>query len=338
MRVLICDDAEVLRRELRIGLEAAGFQVVGEAADGIEAEQIADQLRPDAFVIDLSMPRRDGLELLPLLRDRFPAARIVVFSGFESGRMGSAALRLGADVYLEKGCAFAALVEALSGPAHARTNGHSHIGERPHGVLDALTDVHERELNRISGRLHDGPLQVLTASSMLLRGAGSDPQRAQRVTSEVADHLDEVIAELRGMMSGLAAWDLAGGSLEDTIRNLAEYACGGDGPDCEVDVADMTAVPSGLCAIAFRTVQEAVSNVIRHAGASHLRVSVKHRDGALVATVADDGCGFDPALPPAAGHLGLRLTRRRVESAGGTLAIASRVGNGSEMTATLPLH
>jgi DNA-binding response OmpR family regulator len=222
VRVLICDDAEVLRRELRIGLEAEGFQVVGEAADGIEAEQIADRLRPDAFVVDLSMPRRDGLELLPRLRGRFPAARIVVFSGFESGRMRAAALRLGADAYLEKGCAFESLVAALCGPAYVRRNGRPELRARPHGLLDALTEVHERELNRISGRLHDGPVQVLTASSLLLHGAAGDAERARRVSSEVADHLDEVIAELRQMMSGLAAWDLGGGSFEDTIRNLAE--------------------------------------------------------------------------------------------------------------------
>jgi signal transduction histidine kinase len=338
VRVLICDDAAALRRELRIGLEAEGFHVVGEAADGVEAEQIADELQPEAFVVDLSMPRRDGLELLPILRSRFPAARIVVFSGFEAGRMSSAALRLGADAYLEKGCPFDELVEALSGPAYARKNGHAPSGERPHGLLDSVTEVHERELTRISGRIHDGPVQVLTASSLLLRGAARDPERAQKVASEVAGHIDDTILELRQMMSRLASWDLGGGEFEESIRGLAEHACRDDGPECGVEVADLSAVPSGHCAIVFRTVQEAVSNVIRHAAAQNLRVAVRHGDGAVVATIADDGCGFDPSLPPAPGHFGLQLMRRRVESAGGSLAISSRVGRGTEVAARLPLH
>lgn len=116
MNLVLCDDAEPLRRELRLGLEEAGFCVVGEAGNGIEAEKVALEVRPDAFVVDLSMPGRGGFELLPILRRDHPDARIVVFSCFEAEGMADAALREGADAYVEKGRPLAELIAVLSGP------------------------------------------------------------------------------------------------------------------------------------------------------------------------------------------------------------------------------
>jgi signal transduction histidine kinase len=147
-----------------------------------------------------------------------------------------------------------------------------------------------------------------------------------------------VIRELRQMMSSLASWDFAGGPIEESIRDLAEHACRGDGPECLVEITDLSAVPAGHCAVLFRTVQDAVSNVIRHAAAEHMRVAVRHGDGAVVATIADDGCGFDPSLPPVSGHVGVQLMRRRIESIGGSLSISSRVGAGTDVVARLPLR
>lgn len=115
MNVVVCDDTELLRRELCLGLEAAGFRVVGEACDGIEAERVALEARPDALVVDLTMPGRDGLELLPILRRDHPDARIVVFSGLEAEQMADAALHLGADGYVEKGRPLSELIAVLSG-------------------------------------------------------------------------------------------------------------------------------------------------------------------------------------------------------------------------------
>ena len=114
MNVVLCDEADLLRRELRLGMEAAGLRGVGEAADGIEAVRIAREPCPDAFVVDLSMPGRDGLELVPILRREHPDARIVVFSGFQAARVAAVALRQGADAYLEKGSPLDDLVARVS--------------------------------------------------------------------------------------------------------------------------------------------------------------------------------------------------------------------------------
>ena len=343
MNVVVCDDTEALRRELRIGLEAAGFAVVGEAGDGIEAQRVALEARPDALVVDLSMPGRDGLELLPILRREHPEARIVVFSGFEASRMADAAMRLGADAYVEKGRPFAELVSVLSGaptgggaPLPARTSDVVQAPVRPHGTLDAISEVYERDLTRVADDLHDGPVQVLTAAAMLLRGSASDPERLRRVAEDVAGYLDEAIGDIRSLMSQLPSWDVRGASLPCAISELVRRQCEPAGIHATVRVADAFDAPTGHCAAAYRTVQEALCNVARHSSAEHLLVEVADDQGAISVQVKDDGVGFDPSQPPAPGHYGLTLMRRRVESLGGRVEVCSEPGAGTDVRAFLP--
>ena len=103
IRVFLCDDAPELRALLRAFLEWGGdVEIVGEAEDG---ERLADRVRDaeaDVVLLDLSMPRVDGLEALAELRADDPGLGIVVLSGFEPTRMAAKALALGADRYLEK--------------------------------------------------------------------------------------------------------------------------------------------------------------------------------------------------------------------------------------------
>jgi DNA-binding NarL/FixJ family response regulator len=103
-RVLVVDDAEDLRMLLRMRIERRdGYTIVGEAADGLEAVQLASELQPDLVMLDLAMPRMDGLEALPLIREAVPGVRVVVLSGFNQGTMADKALAAGADQYVVKG-------------------------------------------------------------------------------------------------------------------------------------------------------------------------------------------------------------------------------------------
>lgn len=114
IRVLLCDDAAELRRLVAVLLELdGGFELVGEAADGEQAVELAGRHAPDLVLLDLSMPVMDGLEALPLLRDASPGSRVVVYSGLDAARMESRARELGAHAYLEKGLDPDSLVAAL---------------------------------------------------------------------------------------------------------------------------------------------------------------------------------------------------------------------------------
>jgi DNA-binding NarL/FixJ family response regulator len=104
LRVLICDDEPSLRTLLGIalGLEP-DLEVVATAADGVEAVELAEQVRPDVVLLDLVMPRMDGLETLSELRKVAPAARVVVLSGLPESLMAKAVRDLGAAEFIEKG-------------------------------------------------------------------------------------------------------------------------------------------------------------------------------------------------------------------------------------------
>lgn len=104
IRVVLADDIADIRLLLRANLQARGnFEVVAEAGDGLTAIDAVVHHRPDVIVLDLSMPVLDGLEAIPVLRQRVPECAIVVLSGFDASRMADQTLGLGADAYLTKG-------------------------------------------------------------------------------------------------------------------------------------------------------------------------------------------------------------------------------------------
>jgi two-component system, NarL family, response regulator LiaR len=103
IRVLIADDHAVVREGLRTFLELQeGIEVAGEAADGREALEEAERLGPDVVLMDLVMPRLDGVEAMRELRRRVPGARVVVLTSFLDDERLLPALRAGAAGYLLK--------------------------------------------------------------------------------------------------------------------------------------------------------------------------------------------------------------------------------------------
>ena len=102
--VVVCDDVPELRQLARAVLEEGGeMEVVGEAGDGRAAIEVVQRHQPDVVVLDLSMPELDGLEAIPLIHQVAPKAEIVIFSGFEEGKVAEVALRLKASRYVRKG-------------------------------------------------------------------------------------------------------------------------------------------------------------------------------------------------------------------------------------------
>ncbi len=103
-RVLLVDDVADLRQMFRLMLTQDGrFDVVGEAADGVEAIEKARELRPDLILLDIAMPRMDGLEAIPRLHEAAPGTRILVLSGFDTAKIAQQAVALCATAFLEKG-------------------------------------------------------------------------------------------------------------------------------------------------------------------------------------------------------------------------------------------
>jgi DNA-binding NarL/FixJ family response regulator len=103
IRVLIVDDQVLMRRGLRKLLEVEdGIEVVGEAADGVEALQLVPETRPDVALVDARMPKMDGVELIGRLSEEHPRVAAIVLTTFDDDEYVFGGLRAGARGYLLK--------------------------------------------------------------------------------------------------------------------------------------------------------------------------------------------------------------------------------------------
>ena len=103
-RVLLVDDEQDIREGISRKMDwlGLGFSLVGEAANGQDALELAETLRPDVILTDIKMPFMDGLELCRILTDRLPAARFVVFSGFDDFEYAKQAIQMNVVEYILK--------------------------------------------------------------------------------------------------------------------------------------------------------------------------------------------------------------------------------------------
>jgi NarL family two-component system response regulator YdfI len=118
VRILIADDHEVVREGLRMILETEeGFEVVGEAADGIQAVEMAGQRNPDVVLMDLRMPRMDGLEAIERIRASWPNVAIVILTTYNEDDLMVRGLQAGARGFLLKDTSRQALFDSLRAAA-----------------------------------------------------------------------------------------------------------------------------------------------------------------------------------------------------------------------------
>ena len=191
-------------------------------------------------------------------------------------------------------------------------------------------DVERRRLER---NLHDGAQQRLVSLSLSLRLAlaklDTDPVAARAVLAEAGDELGLALEELRELARGLHPAVLSERGLRAAVVTLADRA------PLAVEVADIPdeRLPESVEAAAYYLVAEALTNAVKYADASEVRIRVARGDGSVVVEIADDGVG---GADPAAGT-GLRGLTDRVEALGGSLAVVSPAGGGTTLRAEIPI-
>jgi two-component system response regulator NreC len=112
-RILLADDYQVVREGLRVLLEQGGFNVVGEAADGVEAVQQAAKLDPDIVILDLSMPTLNGIEAAREILRLLPHARAIILTVHRDEQYVHQAFEAGVRGYVLKTRASTDLVSAI---------------------------------------------------------------------------------------------------------------------------------------------------------------------------------------------------------------------------------
>jgi len=205
-------------------------------------------------------------------------------------------------------------------------------------------EASEQERRRWARELHDETLQALAGLRVGLSSAMRGTEADLRTAVEAAvESVTEEIANLRSLIVELrpAALDEYGAAA--AIESLAERTAAREGIPVEahVDLAfergdEAERHTPELEGTTYRLVQEALTNAVRHAGASHIRIDVSERDGCIEVEVSDNGRGFDPATADSGGF-GLTGMRERVELADGELDIDSSP-SGTTVKARLPVR
>jgi signal transduction histidine kinase len=206
------------------------------------------------------------------------------------------------------------------------------------GARERLVLAREEERRRLRRDLHDGLGPALAGLMLGIDNAralvADDPDAAAADLVRLRDEMAGTVTDVRRLVEGLrppAIDELGlGPALTQAVSRLATRS----GPVLDVTfAADLPALPAAIEVAVYRIVCEAVSNTVRHAGATSCAVTVELRDGAVVAQVRDDGAGL--TAPGPGGH-GLATMRERAEELGGLVAIRGDAG-GTAVTATLPL-
>lgn len=211
-----------------------------------------------------------------------------------------------------------------------------------------LLEVQESERRRIATDLHDVLGQSLTVIKLMLDE--SVMLLAANETKSAAESLQQMRIKVKGAFEELrcVSMNLRPAIIDDLgiLATLSwffrefEMACQGIKVERSFDIQEGS-VPAPLKIVIFRIIQEATNNIVKHANASHIRVSLKRAGGTLQLSIGDNGDGFDPLEAdksrPFGKGLGLLSMKERAELSGGTYVMESRAGQGTRINVSWPL-
>ena len=196
-----------------------------------------------------------------------------------------------------------------------------------------IIEAANREQQRIGSDLHDGLGQDLTGIALMLRGVVAQLRKEGSATrgdvEEVIGLVNNAIENTRTLARGLSPLGSGRGSFGSALQTLATRVSERFGVqvDCHLDIEDPVRLSETAAAHVYRIVQEALTNVVRHSGATEVSISLKTADGELYLQVDDNGRGFTQMHPERPQGLGLKIMRYRAQMLGGDLSIESS-GNG----------
>jgi signal transduction histidine kinase len=214
--------------------------------------------------------------------------------------------------------------------------------DRAHeNFVEQVIQAQELERRRLAGDIHDGISQRLVTLSYRLdaasRAVGDDSTTAAEQLARARELVDLTLGEARAAINGLRPpvlddLGLAGG-LASLARSIPLV-------DIDVELADAR-LPDHIEIALYRIAQECLQNVVKHAQATHAKLTFSMGDEHARLEIVDNGIGFDTFEKPLGGDemggYGLLSMAERAEIVGGRLNIRSRPGSGTAVTATIPL-
>lgn len=212
--------------------------------------------------------------------------------------------------------------------------------EERRALLTHLVKAQEEERRRIASDIHDDSIQTMAAAALrlgMLKGLITDPQQLKVVT-KLEKTVQLTIGRLRHLLFQLTPPALGRAGLAAAIQEYLNEAFADSDTAFELEDAIAREPSPEIRTLIYRIAQEALSNVRKHAKASHVRVRLEDRDGGLMVSISDDGAGYEAeeAEERLPGHLGLVSMRERAEMLGGWFRIEGTRGAGTKVEFWLP--
>lgn len=212
--------------------------------------------------------------------------------------------------------------------------------ERLQALSRRLVEIQESERHYISRELHDEAGQALTSLVMVLELLDKEAGQPERVRVHVAEmerKVQQLIKDLHRLAKALRPATLDHLGLEAAVRQNVEAVAKRYGLMVQFETSGISnRLPGNVETILYRVIQEALTNVARHAHATRADVLLKRRGNGLVIVVEDDGVGFEPEQAGAGQRLGMLGMRERAEMLGGELIVESAPGKGTTIVVEVP--
>ena len=350
--ILVVDDVLINREIITVQLQQRGY-VTRVARSGEEAVEMAAAAHPDLILLDVLMPGIDGFETCRRLKAGDATCEIpVVFmtaltatddkiEGFRAGAVDYVTKPINADEVATRVETHLKLDAMRRRQARQNRQLREEIAEHEREMRVKREEAREDERRHIARELHDEMGQHLSAirlelSFMRMRWGMDNPELQDKVQL-VQRSIDGLIYLVRDLVSRLRPVVLDLGiepALEWLVcefRAASSVRC-----DLHIDSSGIDGLTARQTSTVFRLVQESLTNVSRHAGASHVQVSLRRQGDGCALTVRDDGVGFDPAAIGLK-SLGIQGMRERASMLGGQLELRTRPGAGTTLAVAFPL-
>ncbi|CAB4762981.1 MAG: response regulator [Actinobacteria bacterium] len=192
IRLMLADDHRMLREGLRRSMTESGFEVVGEACDGLEAVTMAEALKPDVILMDVTMPNCGGVEACRLLKSTGNKSKIVMLTMHADQEVLTNAIRAGAIGYLTKDCSTNEIADSVRLAAEGDTVLSPHLARSMLDELRKLEPPQDADEERIVTRREEEVLQLIADGC-------STPEVAERLfisQKTVKNHLASIYQKL----------------------------------------------------------------------------------------------------------------------------------------------
>lgn len=194
------------------------------------------------------------------------------------------------------------------------------------------------ERSRLARDLHDSVTQTLFSASLIAdvlpRLWERKPEEGRRRLEELRQLTRGALAEMRTLLMELRPSALVEVGLGDLLRQLGEAFTGRSRIPIQLKIEGNAPISPDVKVGLYRIAQEALNNIAKHAGATQVNLNLHSQPDGLELTIADNGCGFDPASISAE-HLGLKIMNERSKEIGVRLTVNSQIGIGTIITARL---